>query len=1552
MALASLACASPTVAASSLAFVAARATSFRRHYAYAALALRLPLMRPPFPALSADPSGLCTRNQPPLRAQPQSQAQSQPRMQVPMAASGGGKGFGGSSGTSSSRRSSSGGRGGRAGGGGVGGGGSGRGGGSGLADARSSDPAEAFGLPERSVALNELMRVLLEEEMRPPHERMQHAREQRDLAEAALETRQRWDRRREARGRRAERQGRAEAAMDAMDAEEAAIAAAMAKRQSPPTSSPPGGGAADAQGLGCAPSNPFHPLIPHSRCPSPRTLPFSPPLPPLSFRLPATSPLLSPPSLIPAEEELQMFKEWAARKLRGAPRGAEGVAVARGLAHMRRTLEGAVREEQDARRRGGAGGSGGSGGVREIEGSGERGGGVRGRKGNVGGKVEQAWERDQREWGTMWAKGSGGRGAGEGGRRALGDGVAEVVAGLEERRRRMGGGEGEGRRGVRGEGEWGAERGEKRRKWGGERGEVDTRRGERGEHVRARSWGSGAERRGGSYEGRGDVSMGGDVRSVPWLREGGRADGGVWDFRDGARAAVAGKAARAGREGREGREGSGVWAGGEVVERRGRGRLDKGARSEGGAANQKQTPPGAGPPFSPLHTPPAAAAHPLLNSNSSSNSSSAPSSSPTTTTSPTHPGMSPALRALITGRAVGGGAAGGMGLAGTDAFAGQRGLSSVAGGAGAAGGTVLSRQGGPLGGTVAWGSGFEREVGGVRSMGGRAGSEVGGRAGAGSVAVGAGGGAAGVGGGAEDMWDRLESEMSASIEEGAWEEKEGEKEHNRLSPVHSPRQPRRASRLSLPDRQAQDLDVLRRLRAPAPPPGDQKGGHAGTLDPMATGLLVVCVGRATKLADSYQAMTKEYTGVMKLGEGTPSLDADTEVCERSEWEGVTGERLREAAEGFLGECWQVPPAFSALKVGGVRAYAMARKGQEVELKARPVTIEEFDVWRAGEGEGEGRGTYVRTLLADLAQAVGTVGHLVALRRERIGDLNVRRAVSVDEVVQAWIEKHPGEEVRGGRGEGGGRGGSGGGGRRGGRGGGRRGKGGREGGFEGKEVECAVQRPGAREAIGSTRESSRCRGDSTRHRMEVAVRALGAQLAEMRRELAETRREQAETRKEMEELRAMEQRVRMEVAQAREERQAGANEWRHQLAGVSAAVAERERETGEMARAVSALQCKVQGVQGFMRSRAGKGEVAAVRKRLGGLRKGVMGAVRREVAAAVRAEVAAAMGERRGAKQEVQGAVQREEQLEEQREERREECESESKCGSECEHKGLVAQLVQENATLMCEKTVAEAELRELRAQLEALRASQQREGMGMDMGLQPVQGQEEAGRVETHDCKELAGESTAVAAREGEVGEVGRAISALQATVQGGMQSGYVGDVASKVRLAGAWKDVLEAVKKEVTEVVLAVVTGDEDDGARVLTPMQKLRVRMLRPHSEREFRRAMGQRMLRAMCDCENKGCVAHLVQESSEPEYLKKANDASAEVKELKEALGAALRRNDEMGAMVEERAKELAQVKGELNRVLAEWQRQLTEAPRELDVDKEIRESTGDRREIWQA
>ncbi|CAI5509813.1 unnamed protein product [Closterium sp. Naga37s-1] len=228
-------------------------------------------------------------------------------------------------------------------------------------------------------------------------------------------------------------------------------------------------------------------------------------------------------------------------------------------------------------------------------------------------------------------------------------------------------------------------------------------------------------------------------------------------------------------------------------------------------------------------------------------------------------------------------------------------------------------------------------------------------------------------------------------------------------------------------------------------------------------------------------------------------------------------------------------------------------------------------------------------------------------------------------------------------------------------------------------------------------------------MEAAVRTLGAQLAEMRGGLADTRREQAEMRGEqaemrgelaemrelraqMEEMRAMEQRVRMEVAQAREERQAGAYELRQQLTGVSAAVAERGRESGEMARAISALQGKVQG---GMRSRASKGEVAAVRKRLGGVRKGVMGAVRREVAAAVRAEVAAAAkapgaeavrAEMAAARGERGGA-----QLQAQREE----------CGSEFEHKGRVAQLSQEKIALLCEKAAAEAEVKELREALGA-----------------------------------------------------------------------------------------------------------------------------------------------------------------------------------------------------------------------------------------------------------
>jgi tRNA pseudouridine55 synthase len=185
-----------------------------------------------------------------------------------------------------------------------------------------------------------------------------------------------------------------------------------------------------------------------------------------------------------------------------------------------------------------------------------------------------------------------------------------------------------------------------------------------------------------------------------------------------------------------------------------------------------------------------------------------------------------------------------------------------------------------------------------------------------------------------------------------------------------------------------------------------KVGHAGTLDPMATGLLIVCVGRATKSIDSFVAMTKEYTGVLRLGEATASYDADSPVEETAPWEHVTDEALQAAATALTGTLHQLPPMYSAVRVGGKRLYESARAGQEVERKHREVTVEAFEVTRDPEDPRAvtfrvicSKGTYVRTLAHDLGKAVGSAAHLTALRREAIGVHRVTAAWEVRALVQ-------------------------------------------------------------------------------------------------------------------------------------------------------------------------------------------------------------------------------------------------------------------------------------------------------------------------------------------------------------------------------------------------------------------------------------------------------------------------------------------------------------------------------------------------------------------------
>lgn len=185
--------------------------------------------------------------------------------------------------------------------------------------------------------------------------------------------------------------------------------------------------------------------------------------------------------------------------------------------------------------------------------------------------------------------------------------------------------------------------------------------------------------------------------------------------------------------------------------------------------------------------------------------------------------------------------------------------------------------------------------------------------------------------------------------------------------------------------------------------GIKKVGHAGTLDPMATGLLVIGMGKATKKIDSVQADSKEYIATLKFGEATPSYDAETEVIETKPFVHITLEAIQSAISTlFLGEIDQKPPIFSALKKDGKRLYEYARKGQEVEIKSRKVQVYSIEILNVNLPEVElrihcGKGTYIRSIAHDLGKALNSCAHLIALRRTKIGDFNVENALTEEEV---------------------------------------------------------------------------------------------------------------------------------------------------------------------------------------------------------------------------------------------------------------------------------------------------------------------------------------------------------------------------------------------------------------------------------------------------------------------------------------------------------------------------------------------------------------------------
>lgn len=187
----------------------------------------------------------------------------------------------------------------------------------------------------------------------------------------------------------------------------------------------------------------------------------------------------------------------------------------------------------------------------------------------------------------------------------------------------------------------------------------------------------------------------------------------------------------------------------------------------------------------------------------------------------------------------------------------------------------------------------------------------------------------------------------------------------------------------------------------------KKVGHAGTLDPMATGLLIVCVGKATKVVDNYQGMIKGYSGVFRLGEATSTWDADSPVIQREPWEHIKDEDIKKAAASFCGEIWQVPPMFSAIKVGGEKMYDKARRGESIELSPRRISIFQFDIERSLDDRQNlifrvtcSKGTYIRSLCADLGKALGSCAHLTALRRDSIGEYSADNAWDFKELEDA------------------------------------------------------------------------------------------------------------------------------------------------------------------------------------------------------------------------------------------------------------------------------------------------------------------------------------------------------------------------------------------------------------------------------------------------------------------------------------------------------------------------------------------------------------------------
>lgn len=195
-----------------------------------------------------------------------------------------------------------------------------------------------------------------------------------------------------------------------------------------------------------------------------------------------------------------------------------------------------------------------------------------------------------------------------------------------------------------------------------------------------------------------------------------------------------------------------------------------------------------------------------------------------------------------------------------------------------------------------------------------------------------------------------------------------------------------------------------------------KVGHAGTLDPLATGVMIVCTGKATKRIDEFQFQTKEYVATLKLGETTPSFDLEKKVDAVYPTEHITRELVEDVLKQFVGTIEQVPPVFSACKIEGKRAYELARNGEEVPLKAKTLVIDEIELLSCELPVIKirvvcSKGTYIRALARDIGIALHSGAHLIALERTRVGDITLDQCMNPEDI-DAFLDREvPAEEVK-------------------------------------------------------------------------------------------------------------------------------------------------------------------------------------------------------------------------------------------------------------------------------------------------------------------------------------------------------------------------------------------------------------------------------------------------------------------------------------------------------------------------------------------------------------